>query len=56
MTEDTAKLEEQVAFLNRQLTAAQVENRRLMDEVAEFRQTIVGLATMLVRRRDHVQE
>jgi chromosome segregation ATPase len=56
MSEDTAKLEEQVAFLNRQLTAAQVENRRLRDEVSELKQTIIGLATMLTRRREHVSE
>lgn len=56
MNEDTAKLEEQNAFLNRQLTAAQVDNRRLRDEVAELKQTIVGLATMLTRRQSHVQE
>lgn len=57
MTEnDTAKLEEQVAFLNRQLTAAQVENRKTRDKIAELEQTVIGLATMLTRRHGDVSE
>lgn len=47
MENDTARLEEKLEFLGRQLTSTQMEARKLRDEVTDLKEVIVEMTRIM---------